>query len=256
MHHSALAFAWYYFWIVPHLLLFVIAAVMLRRGLHRQFPWFFTYLVSEGMFSIIAFVLTHIPSISEKEYGVFAIVQMIANVGVRFGIVYELFSKLFVQYPALVSLGRTALRWTIIVLLLLAVGLAGREPAGIQQRISFVATILDRSVSLVQCGLVLLLFVFSSYFRLSWQNFVMGIAIGLGIFASVELSVAAVFAEIAPVTRNVQYIFDFAAMGTYHVCVLIWLGYLLAPERVRQAAPLPANDLKSWDRELQRLLQQ
>lgn len=255
MPHSALAYAWYYFWIAPHLLLFAIAAVMLRRNLHRQFPWFFTYLVSEGILSIVTFVASRTPSVSDHSYQVLALTQMIVNICVRSGMVYELFVKLFADYSALVKLGRVVLRWTFVVLFLLAVAVAARQSTGIEQRISFVGNLLDRSVSLVQCGLVVVLLAFSSYFRLSWQNFAMGIALGLGVFASVELGIAVMAAELAPLSRNVQYIFDFAQMGTYHVCVLIWLGYLLARDRVRQTVRIPANDLQAWDHELQRLLQ-
>jgi hypothetical protein len=47
-------------------------------------------------------------------------------------------------------------------------------------------------------------------------------------------------------------------MGTYHVTVLIWLYYVLVPQKVvkKSVVPLPENNLAVWNRELERLLQQ
>ena len=39
------SFLWHYLWIAPHALQIIIAIVMLRRGLFREFPVFFTYTV-------------------------------------------------------------------------------------------------------------------------------------------------------------------------------------------------------------------
>src|SRR5690348_1996606 len=255
MLHSALTYAWYYFWIAPHLLLFGIAALMLRRGLHRQFPWFFFYITSEALISVVAFVLSHIPSFSPENYAKFASVQMTINICARFGIIRELFVNLFARYPALLRTGRLLLRWSLVTLFLVAVGLAAHEPGALGQQLGSLLSILDRSASLVQCGLVAVLLVIFAYFKLSWQNFSMGIAFGLGVFASVELGLAAMYAHLSPVSHSTQIILDFVGMGTYHLCVLIWLGYLLAPERVRRNVAITGNDLKSWDDELQRLLQ-
>jgi hypothetical protein len=47
-------------------------------------------------------------------------------------------------------------------------------------------------------------------------------------------------------------------MATYNGCVLIWIFYLVAPEREPQMTvnALPKYDLEIWNQELQRLLQQ
>jgi len=37
------SFLWHYLWIAPHALQFIVASVMLRRGLWREFPVFFAY---------------------------------------------------------------------------------------------------------------------------------------------------------------------------------------------------------------------
>jgi hypothetical protein len=43
--HSLL---WHYLWVGPQVLQLVLAALLWRRGFHKQFPFFFTYLVYGG----------------------------------------------------------------------------------------------------------------------------------------------------------------------------------------------------------------
>lgn len=255
MHLSALAYAWYYFWIAPHLLLFVIAAIMFRRGLHRQFPWFFSYLILEGIFFVVTFVASHLSSVSTPTYEKIGGVQMLVNICLRFGVVYEIFSTVFASYPVLLRSGRGVLRGALILLLLIGIAVAAYEPGANAGRIAYVSSALSRSVSLIQCGLLVVLLVFSSYFRLSWQSFAMGIALGVGIYASVDLGIAAVYAELSPVSRKAQYIFDFVGMGTYHCSVLIWLGYLLVRKSPPASDDVPPNDLELWRDELEQLVQ-
>jgi len=112
--------------------------------------------------------------------------------------------------------------------------------------------LLNLSVDVMQSGLLLLLVGFASYFGLSWRSSAYGFAIGLGIFACVDLAT-----ETVRIWSRPAAYFDFVTMATYHCCVVIWLVYLLAPQRVpRTAKELPENNLDQWNAELQRLLLQ
>jgi hypothetical protein len=106
----------------------------------------------------------------------------------------------------------------------------------------------------MQCGLLMFLFLFSRYFALSWRNYAFGIALGFGILASSDLAISAIRSQIA----DGSYILDMLGMAAYHVCVLVWVFYLAAPERItyRTSKKLPEDDLGVWNEELQRLLQQ
>jgi ABC-type transport system involved in multi-copper enzyme maturation permease subunit len=116
--------------------------------------------------------------------------------------------------------------------------------------------VLSRTISLVQCGLLALLFLFSSHFRLSWRSYVLGIAVGLGTFSSVDLATAAIQVWSGP-AAGIHVLLDFVTMGTYHCSVLIWLFYILAPEPAQATVKqLPDVDLEKWNTELQRLLMQ
>jgi hypothetical protein len=113
---------------------------------------------------------------------------------------------------------------------------------------------LDRTASVLQSGLLISLFLFSHYFGLSWRSPAFGIALGLGIFASVALATSTIWLHLGVFGNRAVNLFT---MATYHCCVLIWMFYLMVPERQPQhpASKLPEYDLKTWNRELQRLLQ-
>ncbi len=257
MHHlSPLAYVWYYLWIAPHLLLLAIACLMWRRGWHGLYPWFFSYLLYEFGNFLITFILSQFTGIAAGSYRSLSAVLLLGSIGLRFGVVYEVFRSICDSYPVLLRTGRLLLGWVLVGLLFVSVLLAMQPAAGNADRLARMGIGLSRSMSLIQCGLLLFVLACCSYLKLSWNKFALGIAIGLGVFASVDLAFAAILSAIAPVSRSMRYVFDFVSMGTYHCCVLVWLGYLLAPERVvEEVSSLPANDLESWDRELERLLQ-
>jgi hypothetical protein len=74
----------------------------------------------------------------------------------------------------------------------------------------------------------------------------------LGAFASANLVAAAIRSQTGFLYNTPL---NYFTMGTYQGCVLVWVLYLLAPERVAQytVKTLPENDLELWNQELQRL---
>lgn len=242
---------WHYLWIAPHVLQFAIVFIMIRRRLVREFPVFLTYTLFQIVMGATLFAFDHISAVSARQYVAAQWVDTIGSIVLRFALIYEIFSRIFDPYPALVKLGRLLLRWGVVVLLLVAVAVAARAPnnapwlSGIH--------VMNCAVSLMQSGLLVFLFLFSSYFGLSWRSYVYGVAAGLGIFSSVTLATAAL--QVATGIAAASYTLDFVTMATYHCCVVIWLVYLLAPETARLSVKhLPDNNLEQWNIEMQRLL--
>jgi len=52
-------------------------------------------------------------------------------------------------------------------------------------------------------------------------------------------------------------VIDLARLAAFNVCVLVWLSYLIFPEREAKffGKPLQKSDLELWDQELQRMVQ-
>ena len=243
---------WYYLWVAPHILQAALAVLMVRRGLHRQFPVFFAYTVFEPVEFAGLFVIWQLGRSSPVYFVAFCLGTVVDS-ALRFGLIYEIFRHLFRNYPALKHLAGVVARWSSIVLLFGVVALAAANQTIATNRVLNGLFLLRRSVSTLQCGLLLCLLLFSSYFRLSWRDPVFGIALGLGVFASVDLTAAAFLTQF--MSLGGRFI-DFLTMGTYHVCAVLWMFYLLAPERSPQYTleSIPEHNLDTWNQELQRLL--
>ena len=243
----------YSLWLGGSVAQFVAAGVMLRRRQVKQFPMFFSYLAFQIFQAALLFLL-HLQK--HQHYGryfyAFWTGQAIGAI-LRFGVIYEIFSAVFVPYPALRSLGGVLFRWSAVVLIMVAALVAASDASGNSggQLIASIF-ILDRSINLVQCGLLFFLFIFSASFGLSWRHQVFGIAMGFGMIASSELAIAAIRTQIGGVADEVLF---FVQRGLYDVSMLIWIGYLLLPEfQLKVLSPLPENDLETWNQELVRLL--
>jgi hypothetical protein len=247
-----------YLWIAPHILLAVVAVLMIRRRLYREFPIFFSYTIFEFAETVVLVTMSFMPSVSRQQYYFAYLVSTAVSTALRFGIIHEIFQNVFRNYGALSGLGRVLLRWATGVLVVLGTVAAAYAASGNLDRLIATLSVTGVAVNIVQCGLLLLLFVFSRYFALSWRNYVFGITVGLGMYAAIELVNSTIVSQFAPVLTTENYqILSFLVMGTYHVCVLVWIAYMLAPEPVMiKLKTVPANDLEGWNHELERLLQQ
>jgi len=96
-------------------------------------------------------------------------------------------------------------------------------------------------------------FLASFYFGLPGQNPRFGIALGLGLFASIELAAVAVHWQIG---ESVAAVCSQINSAAYSSGVMIWLCYLLAPKPALQyAGVVQHNDLEKWNQALLEILE-
>jgi hypothetical protein len=245
-----------YLWIAPHVLQVLVVVFMIRRKLVAEFPAFFLYTTYEIAQFVVLLGLYRYRGITDHQYMVIFLTGSIISSILRFAVVYGIFSYFFCHYPALSGLGRLIYRCTVALLLFVSVVVVAYTSGATNDYVSIWINILDRGVSIIQCGLLVVLFGMSRFLRFSWRNPAFGIALGMGLFASMELALSAVRALLGPTTAPL--LLNTLTMGTYHVCVLIWAFYLWAPEREPQykVESMPANLLDGWDAALQKVLGQ
>ena len=251
------SFLWHYLWLAPHILQLALAVLMWRRGLHKLFPVFLAYLIFEASEEFTLYAMDVIPSVSvDAFWRAFSFGLVIEGI-LKCGVVGELFFHLLRSGPALAKVGSRLISGAGAVLVLLATlaaALAPQDPA--QYALINRAHILLQSLYIVECGLILFLFLFAAHFKLAWNPRAFGIALGFGILFSQHMGAWAVMASATWVDNG--HVVDFLNMSTYHLCVLIWGYYLLFPRKsaTKSVVPLPENNLAIWNRELERLLQQ
>lgn len=207
-------------WLAGPLLQITLLIFMVRRNFHRVFPRFFSYILFQTLKSACLFV-THryFPESYFDAYWTGNALSVIFAVAVM----DEILHSLFKDYGGIQILGTTIFRWSCGLLLILAVVSAFSSSEAGGDRI--VATVLafDRSVRLMQVGLFLLLMFLCRLLKNCSRQQVFGIALGFGIFASVELILVSVVmrygnAEVA--------IISLLKSTAYNAVTLVWIGYL------------------------------
>jgi hypothetical protein len=246
---------WYYLWIAPHILQIGIAGIMLRRNLVRTFPWFFAYTCLEVTDFVVLFGLTKFEMGRYLYFSAYSVTSVLST-ALHFAIILEVLRELTSSYAVLERVVRPLFRWVAISLVIAALALAVYTKGDYSDHAWYVLNMLDRTALILQTGLLAAIFLFSRYMALSWRNQVFGIALGLGLYAFVELVAAAVSAQ-----KGFKYAetLDYFIMAMFHGSVLLWMFYLWAPEPSRNSdlPNLPAHhEVEDWNQELDRLLHQ
>ena len=175
----------YVFWFSASAIQLGVLVVMFRRGLHREYPYFFNYTILRVLSDLILFIV-HKQSYTLYYFSYWLSAALSALLA--FAVLYEIFQQAFRPYEALRDLGVILFRWSALVILLVAGMWAATSGHPAQERTITDAILLaERSVRLMQCGLVFFLLLFSEYLGISRRNLLFGIALGFGLFASVNM---------------------------------------------------------------------
>jgi len=244
-------FVLYYLWIAPHVLLVVVPVLMYTRRLHKNFPVFFVYTLYETLGFLLRFgAFAAGRGLGGGLYRYVFLVTAVGSIALRFGIIHEIFNNIFHDYPRLVGIASASTRWVTGLLLVAAVLTAWYSSGAGADNLMVGVSVLSRSVAIIQAGLLLFLFLFSRMFGLSWRSFVFGIGFGFAIFSSAQLVNWTL--ELTALTEHSKQLLDLLPTGSYHVSVLVWLGYLLAGEKPVGAATYTAPEMDQWSGELER----
>ncbi|MGA2644161.1 MAG: hypothetical protein ABSF15_05570 [Candidatus Sulfotelmatobacter sp.] len=252
--HSPL---WHYLWVAPNVFLLVLALLAWRRGLQKQFPIFVIFAVVAAIEQLTVYVADILPSVTAATWWQIFWVGLLIEAFLKFALVGEIFSQVFGPYSSIAKLGKLLISGAGVVLILVAAVAAAYTPKNSTHSIVSGVHIFEQTIYMVESGLILFLFVFAAYFKLSWNRSPFGIALGLGMSACVHLATWTLMAngKFSP-RHDISLIF--VNMATYHACVLLWFYYLLVPHKAAQKseALVPEHNLELWNRELERLLHQ
>jgi hypothetical protein len=205
-------------WSAHPVLQLSVGALMFKRKLHRKFPIFFAYIVSQVLIFSVLFPIYKWGNYREYFYA-FWITSGVSLV-LGFMIIHEIFLDVFHPYHTLKDLGSVLFRWAALVMLLVAGVVAASSPAGAQGPLVEAIITVQRCVRVIQCGLILFLLVFSKYL--------------LALHASSHASEAAV---------------NLVNLAGYNLAIATWLTYALLKSAAREnAANLPLS--QRWEQSL------
>ncbi|HEY7405998.1 MAG TPA: hypothetical protein VIB39_20900 [Candidatus Angelobacter sp.] len=228
--HSSHTFEWTTILTVGiALLMAYVARTLLARKLRINFPIFFLYVCFNAVGMIIS--LAGHSFFSDNQYYYFYWISSFINTGLEFGVMYEILVNALKPYSALIDLGKMIFRWAAIFLLfagiLTAIVTAGSQPS----KVAAAVALLERSTRLMECGLLLLFFFLEKRLGLSWRNYNMSIALGLGSVAALDLSFSYMKIQYASLMETFCTI-----EGAFMITVLGFWAYCLArPEPAHQS---------------------
>jgi hypothetical protein len=224
-----------------------------RCSRRRSVPVFFVYTLFEiGEFALL-YALNSIPSATERQYTYSFIATLVISIALRFGVIREVSDDLFRERQFLQQAASRSLRWTRALLALIGILCAIYVPGDEGAKVIGGLAVINRGVAIIQCGLLIFLMCFSRLLGLSWRGFAFGIALGIGVVASIDIATYAIRAQAGD--AEWARALNLLTMGSYLICSLIWLGYILAPARTRSVATnVSGDEMDSWNRELRRWL--
>jgi len=232
----------YFSWVVGPVLEAGLLVCMVHRKLHRVFPRFFSYIIFQILNSAALFL-----AYRYYEPGYFAAYWAgnAISVVLTVTVMDEILQQVFREYGGAQNLGAVIFRWACGLLVLLALVTAFTGQQGSADRVVAVVLTFDRSVRVMQCGLFCLLMILCRVLKNCWRQQVFGIALGFGIFASIEtimVSAAMHFGDsIGPTVSLV-------ISAAYNVVVLIWIGYLRQqPHRIPAVEMTPRLEVALAD---------
>lgn len=235
----------YAIWFAAPIMQVCVLVVLLRRGLHKDYPWFFSYTI----LSVIGDpVLAGVQAYSETAYYYGYYVNLALCILLSFAVLQEVFKDAFRPYEALRDLSVILFRWSALVVLLVGVMWAVNTAQTANKDVMMdVILLADRSLRLMQCGLVFFLLLFSEYLGIPHRSMLFGISLGFGFFAAVNMLVATGASQHSTVSSAMLSRVNSCA---YLLSVMIWLGFAFAsaPSPSKVAALARSQD---WNSALQ-----
>jgi hypothetical protein len=224
-------YIWLYFWVAPHLLLLVVAVLMLRRRLHKSFPFFFLYLLFEFLKFVALFTL-HWLKIPPLVYIKVDVLDRAVSIALHFGILRELFFAPVINGVLLHRNISRLLNWVTAVMIVLASVFIGATYYGSLNYPIPNAYVVVEALNTSQCGLLVLVFLWHAFLGVRMSPMAFGISVGMGMAFGLEPFIL-LFKNHVP--RPMFRLVDIFQMGVFHIAVLIWIYYT----QVKESGPVP-----------------
>lgn len=228
----------------------ILGIVLLCKKTWRVFPLFVSYFATGFAGTLVLYGVQRHRGLFFYSYWFVEAV----GVALGFAVVYEIFRNVFSTHEALRRLA--TLIFTCVLGLLVCVGvvvLIKHTPFSFKGIMSAVV-IVEESARIIEVGLLMCLFALSSAFGLHWRQQVFGVALGLGLFAAVELITVTVWGQTGRAAREALNVVRVLGFNT---SLLIWIGYLLVPERSATKGELPQrSQLEQWNQAVMELIRQ
>ena len=236
-------------WATAPVLELLCVYILYRRKLLPQFKFFASFLAYQALKNIVLFVLYHYSSEqSWTYYASYWVGTALADM-FKIAVLYEIFCAAFKPFAGLQDLAKVVFKWAaasiLVVGLLVFVSNPATQPNLKLYWLFVGVNSFERIVRVMECALLIFLFMGSQHLGVSKKNRVFGLALGFGIDAFFQLLVFSALAQ-----AHISKMPGLAQLlpMVYYASLLIWLAYLVQPERQPQTAHIPLDSpLLRWN---------
>lgn len=205
---------------------YILRALVLNK-LRSAFKIFFFYNVASIVASLVtvgAFIYFCTP-----YFYIFWVLNVVL-MALEFGVLYEVLNHALKPYAALIDLGKILFRWAAVFLLIAGLLTAIATSGSGGNKIIAAVNLMQRSMRLMQCGLLLLFFSLEKRLGLSWRSYSMSIALGLGVYAAADLTISYLKVQLPAWTGAL----DVLGNSTYLGAAIYWAVCFAQPEPARK----------------------
>jgi hypothetical protein len=215
----------YVIWLVSAALQVTICIVLWRKKLQPRYPLFFAYCAFHVASTVALFLIFRYAG-DQYFYAYWSVSAV--RVGLGFGVIYELFRGSLQPYHALRDLGSMLFAWAAILSLLVAAVMAmSGSAANEASRVAAGVLTMERSVRLMQCGLLLFFVLFGSKLGLTMRHRTFGVAMGVGIYAAADLLLVGLRTHFGP---DWATSYSLLRSGFWILSCSAWVLYVVRPE--------------------------
>ena len=245
---SALSLQSELIWIASPILQLLCVFLLFKRKLLPQFKFLASFFVFITIKAGVLFLCYHYSSAqSWTYYSAYWVATAMQDV-FMIAVLYELFCAAFKPFAGLQDLAKVVFKWAAASIFFIGFLVFTSIPS--TQGMKFNWLILgvydfERIVRVMECALLMFLFIGSSHLGVSKKNRVFGFALGFGVDAFFQLLVFS-----AMVTSHVSGLHRLGEIlpVVYFASLLIWVAYLVQPERQRETVHIPLDSpLLRWN---------
>jgi hypothetical protein len=242
-------------------LLLILSATMLRRGLYLKFPVFFIYVALDCLSQIPSLLLLRS---SYPAWWWFAWMDNAGDFIFFLAVLGEVCTGIFEEYQSIRRFSKTVIICSVVILVPLSALFGGSSHmANVWAPWTHDWTspanwlmAFDRCLVFLHLGLALALLLLIRYLHLGWNSFRFGIVLGYGLLVTLYLSDFVLAGKFFHDRLGYAMWVTNAISGSGSCfAILTWIYYALQPEASPAGVPpLQSKELEQWDRTLSRLL--
>lgn len=243
-------------WIVATLSQVALLALMTKRRIYRQLPWFYVYTVYYVVTSLVNLRLDSYRDSNNMPFYVGWSTSLFLGTLIDLNLVRELYDKLFGKHESLSGLSTTVFSWSVGVLLAFCLLAAYYSPGNNRIRSMAALFVIQRSAATLICGMCLSLLALTRWAGFSWRNRLVGIALGFAVYNTVFAAASSIRATEWGAAFSGA--FDVSNNLAYLVAVTIWAVYVNRQKTVEvrvESSEAETALLQRWNTSLEAIIQ-